>query len=192
MKYVLLNVLAVISLASSAAAAALWAGSFNVEWHLDRLLRQHYFSVVASRGAFHLSWRRNAPNVFNEGIRVEKVYRRGVHFTRTTNPAWPGGPSGRVHFNVAGVRAQSSDLYLTGQWCWTTHTFILPCWIPTVVFGSVAAVLLRRRRHRPKWDGVSRCAGCGYDLRASRGRCPECGRATASGTQVARTAAPQT
>ncbi len=52
---------------------------------------------------------------------------------------------------------------------------ILPFWIPTLVFGSF--ILLRhppghRRRKRKK---LGLCVKCGYDLRASTGRCPECG-----------------
>ena len=33
-----------------------------------------------------------------------------------------------------------------------------------------------RRRARDLWQRRGRCTGCGYDLRASRGECPECGR----------------
>ena len=58
-------------------------------------------------------------------------------------------------------------------------------WRAVVPFWFVVAVLLcapalrvsgalRRRR---RGDG-NRCVSCGYDLRASAGRCPECGTAT--------------
>jgi hypothetical protein len=43
--------------------------------------------------------------------------------------------------------------------------------------GPVVAWLLVRRRRRPFGPGL--CGSCGYDLRASPGRCPECGSLTA-------------
>lgn len=49
-----------------------------------------------------------------------------------------------------------------------------PYWMPLVVSGVATAFVLaplcRRRRSLP---GV--CATCGYDLRATPDRCPECG-----------------
>ena len=52
----------------------------------------------------------------------------------------------------------------------------LPLWIPTVVFaiGSISFILIpfHRRRKRKK---LGLCIKCGYDLRASKDRCPECG-----------------
>ncbi len=53
--------------------------------------------------------------------------------------------------------------------------FGLPLWIPTLLFVStlcVASWPLRRRRKRKK---LGLCVKCGYDLRASQERCPECG-----------------
>jgi general stress protein CsbA len=56
-----------------------------------------------------------------------------------------------------------------------TNVF-LPLWIPTLLFGSLSCssvlVPIRRRRKRRK---LGLCLNCGYDLRASEGRCPECG-----------------
>lgn len=53
----------------------------------------------------------------------------------------------------------------------------VPWWCPaagfTLLAGIVTAYAFRRGRHAAE----GRCAVCGYDLRASRERCPECGTA---------------
>ena len=52
----------------------------------------------------------------------------------------------------------------------------MPLWIPTILFGSLFcfwyALPLHRRRKRKK---LGLCQKCGYDLRGSKDRCPECG-----------------
>ncbi|MCH8053331.1 MAG: hypothetical protein IH895_04670 [Planctomycetes bacterium] len=52
----------------------------------------------------------------------------------------------------------------------------VPLWIPMLLFATLSLVLYlphvhgRRRRHK-----LGLCLKCGYDLRASKERCPECG-----------------
>ena len=54
---------------------------------------------------------------------------------------------------------------------------IMPYWAPLLVFALLPVLWVwRRRRHRR--PGC--CAVCGYDLRASPERCPECGNPNAS------------
>ncbi len=52
----------------------------------------------------------------------------------------------------------------------------LPLWIPTVAFaiGSISFILIPLHRRR-KRDKLGLCVKCGYDLRGSNARCPECG-----------------
>ncbi len=53
---------------------------------------------------------------------------------------------------------------------------LVPLWIPTVLFAAMfwwSFLPLRRRRKRKK---LSLCLKCGYDLRGSKDRCPECGK----------------
>jgi hypothetical protein len=57
-----------------------------------------------------------------------------------------------------------------------------PRWFPLVVTAilptlAIAAFAVRRRRFRRR---PGYCVSCGYDLRASPDRCPECGRATST------------
>ena len=53
---------------------------------------------------------------------------------------------------------------------------IVPLWVPSVIFALLSYFTgflpLYRRRKRKK---LGLCVKCGYDLRASKDRCPECG-----------------
>jgi hypothetical protein len=60
----------------------------------------------------------------------------------------------------------------------------LPLYFPTLLFALLPAhYFLRVRRRRRRAFRLARgcCVFCGYDLRASAGRCPECGRDGALG-----------
>ncbi len=55
------------------------------------------------------------------------------------------------------------------------HVFI-PLWIPSVLFSVVFAISYTPFRRRRKRKKLGLCVKCGYDLRGSKERCPECGR----------------
>jgi len=48
---------------------------------------------------------------------------------------------------------------------------ILPLWMPTLLFGAILWLPHHRLRKRRK---LGLCVKCGYDLRGSTDRCPEC------------------
>ena len=53
----------------------------------------------------------------------------------------------------------------------TIRQLVIPYWLVVVLFLTVAVWRMQtRRRH-----AVGRCRHCGYDLRATPERCPECG-----------------
>jgi hypothetical protein len=58
--------------------------------------------------------------------------------------------------------------------------FVLPIWPVAAVSGVVWCVLARFRRVRERIDAQGLCPNCHYDLRATPGRCPECGKASAT------------
>jgi hypothetical protein len=63
------------------------------------------------------------------------------------------------------------------QRVWIVH---LPDWAIALVGAVVPALFARnfyRRRRRRHWLREGRCHRCGYDLRATPDRCPECGAA---------------
>ena len=53
----------------------------------------------------------------------------------------------------------------------------LPLWILTVAFLVYPVYLLTPLHRRRKRKKLGQCVKCGYDLRASKERCPECGTA---------------
>jgi hypothetical protein len=53
----------------------------------------------------------------------------------------------------------------------------VPLWCPTCLCAIAPAIVGRRRRARQRRIREGRCLKCGYDLRASVERCPECGAA---------------
>ena len=55
---------------------------------------------------------------------------------------------------------------------------IIPFWFLNLLFCLLPAIwLIKRLRRKPK--ALNLCPTCGYDLRATPHRCPECGTAAA-------------
>ena len=54
----------------------------------------------------------------------------------------------------------------------------IPFWIPTSLFSVILLPSLVQSYRRRKRKKLGLCVKCGYDLRASKDRCPECGQGT--------------
>lgn len=63
----------------------------------------------------------------------------------------------------------------------------IPLWLPTVLLVIPVAVACRRWRLRRHREATGLCLTCGYDLRGSGSRCPECGDAGDEGKQTGKT-----
>ena len=75
-----------------------------------------------------------------------------------------------LDFNVPGVGG-----YLELEW---RNQFLeIGLWLPILLFSvmPITWVVGYRKRRRQRRYAASQCVNCGYDLRATPGRCPECG-----------------
>jgi len=59
----------------------------------------------------------------------------------------------------------------------STQIFTVPHWFLAVLLAVLPASWAWPRLRAREWSRSHRCTECGYDLRATPGRCPECGAA---------------
>jgi hypothetical protein len=65
----------------------------------------------------------------------------------------------------------------------TARLFAVPDWLVVIAAALLPAAMLRKILLRRSRRAGGRCVNCGYDLRASTGRCPECGVAVQPGSR---------
>jgi hypothetical protein len=170
------NVLTLLSAVALLVVVALWVRSylpdhFWCRWVDGRLmmvtardgegakyLRATYFDDVPDRSA--------GPRAFLRHLRAGAPPE--VSFTFATPP-----PPPFVLHRVLGIEAGAVHYF--GNEAPRYRVVTIPAAYlaaPLSVLPALWLLRLVRRRRRGK---AGRCAGCGYDLRASQGRCPECG-----------------
>lgn len=156
---------AMLSLLLCALAAGLWVRSGRTTDMLGREWPSHLVRLISTRGHL-IVWEQIArpiepgPWAFHT-VMTQRFDKRCVHCTT----AW----------SIAGASFERSapDAALAS---WQSRTVIVPYWLAALTFFALPLIRLRgavqrfSRRRRP-----GSCHSCGYDLRASKSRCPECG-----------------
>ena len=101
--------------------------------------------------------------------------RFGLFFERGHSYVYVGG-DGRTPLQGRAALSSSSNPSPSPTPFWLLYFPLTLLIMATAALPAAAglAALLRRARHR-RARAASRCVNCGYDLRATPGRCPECG-----------------
>ena len=179
MTRLLLNFLSLASVVLLAAAAGLWVRSYQVRDEF-RWIRHDDPSVIGYRslstepGVVRL---RSGTYVYDGAAPpfLVKCYQRNYAAGwkhRRVEPAAVAAAKGRwgpslPTWNQSSLRSQASALH--------SCQIDTPCWIPAgaaMVLPGAWWLLSVRRKAR---FAAGQCPRCGYDLRATPERCPECG-----------------
>jgi hypothetical protein len=166
-----------LSLLVCVAVCVLWVRSHFVGerlvWERDRPGSGEFrgAAVRSSAGGLELSHYSASPTdaAGSASMRLA-VERQPFRYEANTSPSYPWLGSPRP--STFGFQS-SRDTGLPGR------RFVVPYWFLTLAVSSPAALqlasaLLRRRRSRRR-AAQGLCLSCGYNLRGTPDRCPECG-----------------
>jgi hypothetical protein len=85
-------------------------------------------------------------------------------------------------------KCESNDRLMWGGFYCSNNrvwwTLGLPYWFLCVVASILGAAVVVSRRRARQLASAPRCESCGYDLRATPARCPECGKIPATPTDA--------
>jgi len=176
------NLVALVSLSLFAATALLWARSY---------FRGDYFSFHTSAGDRLSITSTNgtllAERQFNE-IYYDKTRPQGWTY-RTLDPAhyrdrkwttasqWRFAGFGLVINRGTVARTQKS----ARPGAWQNTVVLVPYWSLLIILAIPIGLWIRAKTRARRLARMHLCNVCGYDLRATPTRCPECGTVATSG-----------
>jgi hypothetical protein len=174
MKRRLVTILAAISLLLCVGALMFWWRSYSGGDEMQYWNAGHGFDVLSYNGDISVGW----------GVAKSEQYPPEPGFSASFWPFKRESDYGELghapRFLGFGVYRWHRESPGSLQ---DTREIDLPYWFLAFVFGGFAALqfgavfLEYRRRRRQR---TSLCTACGYDLRATPERCPECGTISAT------------
>jgi hypothetical protein len=168
------STLVVISLLLCLTTVVLWMRSHRVADSLthgrnasteDGSLIRRYASVKSSRGKLVVG-----RGYFSSALFRSVTIKEGFGFSQDSSP--PAGPQARTvvwsRLGFVFTRVDSPGMLVS-------HALWIPHWCAALAFGIAPAAWLWKRQRQAARSSRNLCPNCGYDLRATPDRCPECG-----------------
>jgi hypothetical protein len=170
MKRRLLAILAVLSLLLFLASVVMWTRSYRIAEILIYEPRQDGYSIFSFRGEVCFRLIRSTGGAIDH-------WRYSSH-DMTRLGRWLPPESERRHLGgflyETGIIPNGNFLQIGGPQLLPYVAVAIPYWALVVLFAGFSLIVwLVRGRSRKAIPGL--CSNCGYDLRASTDRCPECG-----------------
>lgn len=165
-----------LSLLLLIATVALWARS---HWEIDEIsfktAPKTRYEIVSLHGIVRINRFEPVvepmPAMF---ISVKRDLAAEADWSLASIP--PVGNVPAASYGKAGFKAETGGMWTAGFSLQNFRAYSAPLWSFCLLFALLPVTRLLiwlRRRNR---IGVNCCPNCGYDLRATPGRCPECGR----------------
>ena len=171
----ILNAATAMSLVLCLGTVVLWVKSYPFNWHpvLDHTWSDGEVVVHSERGKVWVGYvphpRKGIPSPRWSFLPLSVPFAL-LHLTSGDREwhRWGFGYSGAIR--IAPADMPQNYRPFIGMLC---YILVVPYWFLAVLFAILPLVwVIRRWRGRyPK----GHCQKCGYDLRGSEGRCPECG-----------------
>ncbi len=182
----------------AAGSAVLWGDSF---WHQRIVWVQKHRPDVQTRGGWEYGTQQLWRLTFDIGS-AEFSYvhlegdRQGITRSMSRQSIGPEivgaarrAPNGYQHLATEARDARRwrgfefgryvVDMSWIMQWIYRDASWIMPIW-PITFLSSPLPIWWLRRKFKRRDLIAGRCSRCGYDMRATPNRCPECGMAPKS------------
>jgi len=161
------NFLSTLSLLACALLLAVWVGGFHyVESHTAAR-----FVSVNHRGSHvgvFVYWKRDPQDRWHKDGSPVQIGRGNAHAFLNTERNFLDLQAGPVHAVTPAGEPLRAFVALAPLWVLCVIALVLP---------GMRLKLYAHDRRLARRARLGLCVKCGYDLRGSRGRCPECGEA---------------